>query len=183
MGWRWAATALCLVAAVAAPVLWLSPAVPERLAFQSIADDRFSQLRRQAMAFVEARQRQGLQFVETQRGASLQIHCKGVPVLWLERRPPHLTMRVSLDAVQRAPDVLALRALLQRQLEPLNYMEQVLVGVPEPVLMDRVLLAMAGDVAGGARCEGLVVVDQARLYGAVGGVGSGSWVEPSSRAT
>ncbi|HGM5875657.1 TPA: hypothetical protein ACKP4S_000112 [Stenotrophomonas maltophilia] len=168
---------------MAAPVLWLSPAVPERLAFQSIADDRFSQLRRQAMAFVEARRRQGLQFVETQRGASLQIHCKGVPVLWLERRPPHLTMRVSLDAVQRAPDVLALRALLLRQLEPLDYMEQVLVGVPEPVLMDRVLLAMAGDVAGGARCEGLVVVDQARLYGAVGGVGSGSWVEPSSRAT
>ncbi len=155
--------------------------MPERLAFQSIADDRFSQLRRQAIAFVEARQRQGLQFVETQRGASLQIHCKGVPVLWLERRPPHLTMWVSLDAVQRAPDVLALRALQQRQLEPLDYMEQVLVGVPEPVLMDRVLLAMAGDVAVG--CEGLVVVEQARLYGAVGGVGSGSWVEPSSKAT
>lgn len=125
MGWRWAATALCLAVAVAPPVLWLSPSVPERLAFQGIADDRFSQLRRQAMAFVEARQKQGFRFVETQRGASLQIHCKGVPVLWLERR-----------------------------LEPLDYMEQVLVGVPERVLMDRVLLAMAGDVAGDARCEG-----------------------------
>lgn len=154
MGWRWTATALCLAAAVAAPVLWLSPSVPERLAFQSIADDRYSQLRLQAMAFVEARQRQGFQFVETQRGASLQIHCKGVPVLWLERQPQHLTMRVSLDAAQRAPDVLALQAFLERRLEPLDYMEQLLVGVPEPVLMDRVLLAMAGDVAGDARCEG-----------------------------
>lgn len=154
MGWRWAATALCLAAAVAAPVLWLSPSVPERLAFQSIADDHFSQLRRQAMTFVEARQRQGFQFVETQRGASLQIQCKGVPVLWLERRPQHLTMRVSLDAAQRAPDALALRAFLERRLEPLDYMDQLLVGVPEPVLMDRVLWAMSGDVAGDARCEG-----------------------------
>ncbi|PTA72767.1 MULTISPECIES: hypothetical protein [unclassified Stenotrophomonas] len=154
MGWRWAATALCLAAAVAAPVLWLSPSVPERLAFQSIADDRFSQLRQQAMTFVEARQKQGFQFVETQRGASLRIHCKGVPVLWLERQPQHLTMRVSLDASQRAPEVLALRASLERRLEPLDYMEQLLVGVPEPVLMDRVLLAMAGDVAGDMRCEG-----------------------------
>lgn len=154
MGWRWAAAALCLAAAVAAPVLWLSPSVHERLAFQSIADDRFSQLRRQVMAFVEARQSQSFQFVETQRGVSLQIHCKGVPVLWLERQPPHLTMRVSLDAEQRAPDVQALRSFLERRLEPLDYMEQVLVGVPEPVLMDRVLLAMAGDVAGDARCEG-----------------------------
>lgn len=106
------------------------------------------------MTFVEARQKQGFQFVETQRGASLQIHCKGVPVLWLERRPQHLKIRVSLDAVQRAPDVLPLRALLGRRLEPLDSLEQLLVGVPEPVLMDRVLLAMAGDVAGDARCEG-----------------------------
>jgi len=55
-------------------------------------------------------------------------------VLWLERRSQHLLLRVSLDATQRAPAVVRLRALLQWQLEPLDYLEQVLAGVPEPVL-------------------------------------------------
>lgn len=83
--------------------------MPGQRAFQLISDDRFSQLRRQAAQFVEERPRQGFHFVDTQ-GASLQIHCRGVPVLWLERRPQHLLMQVSLDAEQRAPDVLPLRA-------------------------------------------------------------------------
>ncbi|WP_254919723.1 hypothetical protein [Stenotrophomonas sp. CC120222-04] len=126
--------------------------MPEQLAFQSITDNRFSQLRRQATQFVEARPRQGFQFVERQRDVEFQVHCRGVPVLWLERRSQHLLLRVSLDAEQRAPAVLQLRAILQWQLEPLNYLEQVLAGVPEPVLMDRVLQVLAGDVPDGARC-------------------------------
>lgn len=73
-------------------------------------------------------------------------------MLWLERRPQYLLLQVSLDAKQRAPAVLQLGALLQWQLDPLDYLEQVLAGVPEPVLLDRVLQILAGDVPDGARC-------------------------------
>lgn len=73
-------------------------------------------------------------------------------MLWLERRPQHVLLQVSLDAMQRAPAVLQMRAILQWQLEPLDYLEQVLAGVPEPVLMDRVLQILAGKVPDGARC-------------------------------
>ena len=62
--WRWAATALCLVVVVAAQALFPAPPVPSPVAFQSINDDRFSQLRRQAMQFVDSRPRQGFQFVD-----------------------------------------------------------------------------------------------------------------------
>ncbi|WP_164079554.1 hypothetical protein [Stenotrophomonas maltophilia] len=148
----WAATALCLVAVVAAQAQWSAPPVPSPVGFQSINDDRFSQLRRQAMQFVESRPRQGFQFVERHRDAEFQVHCRGIPVLWLERRSKHLLLQVSLDAEQRAPAVLQLRALLQWQLEPVDYLEQVLAGVPEPVLLDRVLQMFAGEVPEGARC-------------------------------
>ncbi|PTS80099.1 hypothetical protein DBR33_07170 [Stenotrophomonas sp. HMWF022] len=73
-------------------------------------------------------------------------------MLWLERRSQHVPMQASLDAKQRAPDVLESRALLEWQLQPLAYLEQVLAGVPEPVLMDRVLLILVGGVRDGARC-------------------------------
>ncbi len=73
-------------------------------------------------------------------------------MLWLERRPQHLLLWASLDAKQRAPAVVRLQALLQWQLEPLDYLEQVLANVPEPVLLDRVLQILAGDVPDGARC-------------------------------
>lgn len=148
----WAATVLCLVAVVAAQTRWLTPPLPSPIGFQSINDDRFSQLRHQAMQFVDARPRQGFQFVERHRDAELQVHCRGVPVLWLERRSQLLLLRVSLDAEQRAPAVLQLRAILQWQLEPLDCLEQVLAGVPEPVLMDRMLQVLVGDVPDGARC-------------------------------
>lgn len=153
MGWcRWATNALCLVVVVAAQALWPAPPVPSPVAFESITDNRFSQLRRQAVQFVEARPRQGFQFVERHQNAVFQIHCGGVPVLWLERRSHHLLLQASLDAKQRAPAVVRLRALLQWQLEPLDYLEQVLANVPEPVLLDRVLQILAGDVPDGARC-------------------------------
>ncbi|HGM7096302.1 TPA: hypothetical protein ACKQAS_000927 [Stenotrophomonas maltophilia] len=126
--------------------------MPEQLAFQSIPDDRFSLLRRQVRQFVEARPRQGFEFVEKRGGAVLQIYCRGVPVLWLERRSHYLLLQVSLDARQRAPDVVRFRALLQWQMEPLDYLEQVLADVPEPVLLDRVLQILASDVPDGARC-------------------------------
>lgn len=150
--WRRAATALCLVVVVAAQTQWLAPPKPSPIGFHSIPGDRFLQLRRQAMQFVEARPRQGFQFVERHRDAEFQVHCRGIPVLWLERRQQHLLLQVSLDAKQRAPAVVRLRALLQWQLEPLDYLEQVLAGVPEPVLLDRVLQILAGDVPDGARC-------------------------------
>lgn len=150
--WRWAANALCLVVVVAAQALWPAPPVPSPVAFQRITDDQFSQLRRHAVQFVEVRPRQGFQFVERHQNAGFQIHCGGVPVLWLERRSHHLLLQVSLDAKQRAPAVVRLRALLQWQLEPLDYLEQVLADVPEPVLLDRVLQILAGDMPDGARC-------------------------------
>lgn len=86
--------------------------------------------------------------------SGFRIHCKGVPVLWLERRSQYLLLQASLDAGRRAPAVVQLRALLQWQLEPMEHLEQVLAGVPEPVVMDRVLFAIVGDVAGDARCDG-----------------------------
>lgn len=150
--YRWTATALCIVTVVAAQTQWLAPPAPSPIAFQNIPDDRFSQLRRQAMQFVESRPRQGFQFVERHRDAEFQVHCRGIPVLWLERRSKHLLLQVSLDADQRAPAVLPLRALLQWQLQPLGHLEQVLAGVPEPVLLDRVLQMFAGEVPEGARC-------------------------------
>jgi len=149
---RWAATALCLVVVVAAQTQWPAPPVPSPVAFQSINDDRFSQLRRQAVQFVEARPRQGFQFVERHRDAAVQVHCRGIPVLWLERRSQHLLLQVSLDAKQRAPAVMRLRALLEWQLEPLDYLEQVLADVPVAVLLDRVLQMFGGEVPEGARC-------------------------------
>ncbi|HHA2861398.1 TPA: hypothetical protein ACOFDH_003874 [Stenotrophomonas maltophilia] len=149
---RWAATALCLVAVVAAQAQWPAPPVPSPVGFQSINDDRFSQLRRQVMQFVQSRPRQGFQFVERHRDAEFQVHCRGVPVLWLERRSKHLLLQVSLDAEQRAPAVVQLRALLQWQLQPLGHLEQVLAGVPEPVLLDRVLQMFAGEVHEEVRC-------------------------------
>lgn len=138
---RWAATAFCLVAVVAAQVQWPAPPVPSPVGFQRINDDRFSQLRRQTM-----------QFVERHRDAELQIHCQAVPVLWLERRSQHLLLLVSLDAKQWAPGALQLRALFQWQLEPMGYLEQVLADVPEPVLLDRVLQMFGDEVPEGARC-------------------------------
>jgi len=142
---------LCLTAVLGGQLWGAAPPVPEQLAFQSITDNRFSQLRRQAMQFVESRPRQGFQFVERHRDAEFQVHCRGIPVLWLERRSKHLLLQVSLDAEQRASAVLQLRAILQWQLEPLDHLEQVLAGVPEPVLMDRVLQILAGEVPGGVR--------------------------------
>ena len=64
----------------------------------------------------------------------------------------NLLLQVSLDAEQRAPAIVQLGTLLQWQLEPLDYLEQVLAGVPEPVLLDRVLQILASDVPDGARC-------------------------------
>jgi hypothetical protein len=150
--YRWAATALCLVAVVAAQTLWLAPLVPSPIGFQNIPDDRFSQLRRQAMQFVEARPRQGFQLVEWHQDAGFQIHCRGVPVLWLERRAQYLLLQASLGAEDRAPDVPQLRAIFQWQLQPLGHLEQVLAGVPEPVLKDRVLRVLAGEVPDAVRC-------------------------------
>ncbi|HDS1015317.1 hypothetical protein U0039_12450 [Stenotrophomonas maltophilia] len=153
MAWcRWATMVLCLAAVVAVQIQWPVPPRPEQLAFQSIPDDRFSLLRRQARQFVEARPQQGFEFVEQRQDATLQIYCRGVPVLWVERRSHYLLLQVSLDARQRAPDVVQLRALLQWQMEPMDYLEQVLAGVPEPVLMDRVRRALVGEVPDGARC-------------------------------
>ncbi len=73
-------------------------------------------------------------------------------MLWLERRSKHLLLQVSLDADQRAPAVLQLGTLLQWQLQPLGHLEQVQAGVPEPVLLDRVLQMFAGEVPDGVRC-------------------------------
>ncbi|WP_232503904.1 hypothetical protein [Stenotrophomonas muris] len=75
-----------------------------------------------------------------------------MPVLWLEGRSHHLLLQVSLDAEQRAPAVVQLGTLLQWQLEPVGYLEQVLADVPEPVLLDRVLQMFGEEVSEGARC-------------------------------
>ncbi|WP_164147429.1 hypothetical protein [Stenotrophomonas maltophilia] len=71
MAWRrWAATALLLTAVVVAQLWWSVLPAPEQLAFHGITDNRFSQLRRQAVKFVEARPQEGFQFVERHRDAA-----------------------------------------------------------------------------------------------------------------
>lgn len=153
MTWcSWAATALCVGVVIAAQAQWFESPAPSPIAFQRISNDRFLQLRRQAMQFVDGLPGHGFQFVERHEHASFQIHCRGVPVMCLERRRQHVLLQVSVDAKQRAPAVLPLRALLQGQLQPVDYLEQVLAGVPEPVLMDRVLQMLAGEVPDGVRC-------------------------------
>ncbi len=93
MAWcRWVANALFLVVVVAAQAQWPATPAPSPVAFQSINDDRFSQLRRQAVQFVDSRPRQGFQFVERHRDAEFQVLCRGIPVLWLERRSHHLLL-------------------------------------------------------------------------------------------
>lgn len=151
-GCRWAAMALCMAAVVTAQCQWSVPSLPSPLAFQAIPDDRFSRLHRQAIRFVDARQLQGFHLVEGQEDEAFQVHCRGVPVLWLERRPQHVLMQTSLDVEQRAPEVLQLRAFLRWQLQPVDYLEQVLIGMPEPVLMDRMVGKLAGGVPDGVRC-------------------------------
>lgn len=126
--------------------------MPLQHALQNISDDHLSRLRRQTTQFVEARPGHGFQFVERHRDAEFQIHCRGIPVLWLERRSHHLLLQVLLDATRWAPAVVRLRVLLQWQLTPLDYLEEVLAGVPEPVLLDRVLQILASDVPDRARC-------------------------------
>ncbi|WP_295575099.1 hypothetical protein [uncultured Stenotrophomonas sp.] len=126
--------------------------MPSPLAFESVSGHRYSQLRRQAVQFVEARPTLGFQFVERHEDGAFQIRCRGVSLLWLERRSRHTLLRTSLDAKQRAPEVLQLRLLLQWQLQPLDYLEQVSAGVPEPVLMDRVQQWLVGGVPEDTRC-------------------------------
>lgn len=133
--------------AVACPARAFAYRVPEH------PQRSLPELRRQAMQFVEARSRQGYQFVDQREGAALQIYCRDVPVLWLERHPNYLLLRVSLDARHRAPAVVQLRALLQWQMEPLGVLQQALAGVPEPVLMERTLRVVAAEVPDGARCR------------------------------
>ena len=67
-------------------------------------------------------------------------------------RAQYLLLQASLNAEERAADVLQLRVLLQWQLRPLGHLQQILAGVPEPVLKDRVLRVLAGEVPDEARC-------------------------------
>ncbi|WP_240790675.1 hypothetical protein [Stenotrophomonas sp. TEPEL] len=70
----------------------------------------------------------------------------------MERQPPLLLIQVALGAEQRAPAIFPLQATLQWSLVPLSYLEQVLSGVQEPTLQDRLLLNLAGDVPEDERC-------------------------------
>ncbi len=147
--WRWGHRALSCGGGCG-ETQWLAPPVHSPVAFQSINDHRFSQLRRQAVQFVEATT--GL---PVRRAASrcrvpgsLPRHTRAVA-----GEAPATSAVAGLTGREAAgAAVVRLRALLQWQLEPLDYLEQVLAGVPEPVLLDRVLRILAGDVPYGARC-------------------------------
>lgn len=145
--------ALFLALVVAAQMHLPEPVEPEVLAYRHVPDETFWTLRRHALRFAEARAREGFEFLEgTPASASFQILCKGAPVLHVERQPPLLLIRVALGAEHRAPAIYPLQATLQWSLVPLSYLEQVLSGVQEPTLQDRLLLTLAGDVPEDERC-------------------------------
>lgn len=144
---------LFLALVVAVQIHFPEPVEPEVLAYRDVPDETFWTLRRHAYRFAEARAREGFEFQDgAPASASFQILCKGVPVLDVERQPQLLLIRVALGTEHRAPAIFPLQATLQWSLVPLSYLQQVLSGVQEPTLQDRLLLTLAGDVPEDGRC-------------------------------
>lgn len=144
---------LFLALVVAARIHWPGPEEPEILAYRGVSDEMFSTLRRHALRFAESRARDGFEFTDGPNAASsFQIQCRGVPVLYVERRHPLLLISLPLGAGRRAPAIFHLQATLQWPLQPLSYLEQFLAGVQEPTVRDRLLLMAAGGVPEEERC-------------------------------
>lgn len=140
---------LLLALVVAARIHWPEPEEPEILAYRGVSDETFSTLCRHALRFAEARARDGFEFLDGPNVASsFQIECRGVPVLYVERQQSLLLIRLPLGAGRRAPVIFFLQATLQWPLQPLSYLEQLLAGV-----QDRLLLMVAGGVPEEERCE------------------------------
>ncbi|MNI59819.1 hypothetical protein D3C73_1149990 [compost metagenome] len=145
--------ALFLALVVAAQMHWPEPVEPEMLAYRAVPDETFWTLCRHALRFAEARAPEVFELLDGPHvSASFQIQCKGVPVLHVERQPPLLLMRVAPGIERRAPAIFPLQATLQWSLVPLSHLEQVLSGVQEPTLQDRLPLTLAGDVPEDERC-------------------------------
>ncbi|SMR81340.1 hypothetical protein SAMN05518671_0011 [Stenotrophomonas lactitubi] len=145
---------LFLAMVVAARIHWPEPEEPEILAYRGESDEMFSTLRRHAFRFAESRAGDGFEFLDGPNAASsFQIQCRGVPVLYVERRHPLLLISLPLGAGRRAPAIFHLQATLEWPLQPLSYLEQSLAGVQEPIVQDRLLLMVAGGVPEEERCE------------------------------
>ncbi|WP_375066873.1 hypothetical protein AB9L18_10290 [Stenotrophomonas lactitubi] len=145
---------LFLALVVAARIHWPEPEEPEILAYRGVSDETFSTLRRHAFRFVEARARDGFELTDGPNAASsFQIQCRGVPVLYVERQQPLLLISLPLGAGRRAPAIFFLQSTLAWPLQPLSYLDQVLEGVQEPTLQDRLLLMAAGGVPEDERCD------------------------------
>ncbi|WP_240196386.1 MULTISPECIES: hypothetical protein [Stenotrophomonas] len=145
---------LFLALVVAARIHWPEPEEPEVLAYRGVSDEMFSTLRRHALRFAEARARDGFELTDGPNAASsFQIQCRGVPVLYVERQQPLLLISLPLGAGRRAPAILFLQATLAWPLQPLSYLDQVLEGVQEPTVQDRLLLMAAGGVPEDERCD------------------------------
>lgn len=145
---------LFLALVVAARIHWPEPEEPEILAYRGVSDEAFWTLRRHALRFAEARARDGFEFLDGPNAASsFQIHCRGVPVLYVERLEHLLLISLPLGAGRRAPAIFYLQATLEWPLHPLSYLEQFLAGVQEPTVQDRLLLMVAGGVPEEERCE------------------------------
>lgn len=121
---------LFLALVVAVRIHWPEPEEPEILAHRGASDETFSTLRRHALRFAEARARDGFELTDGPNAASsFQIQCRGVPVLYVERRHPILLISLPLGAGRRAPAIFYLQATLEWPLQPLSYLEQFLAGV------------------------------------------------------
>lgn len=145
---------LFLALVVAARIHWPEPEEPEILAYRGVSDETFWTLRRHALRFAEARARDGFELADGPNAASsFQIQCRGVPVLYVERQEPLLLISLPLGAGRRAPAIFFLQATLAWPLQPLSYLDQVLEGVQEPTVQDRLLLMAAGGVPEDERCD------------------------------
>lgn len=145
---------LLLALVVAARIHWPEPEEPEILAYRGVSDETFWTLRRHALRFAEARARDGFELTDGPNAASsFQIQCRGVPVLYVERQESLLLISLPLGAARRAPAIFFLQATLAWPLQPLSYLDQVLEGVQEPTVQDRLLLMAAGGVPEDERCD------------------------------
>lgn len=145
---------LFLALVVAARIYWPEPEEAEILAYRGVSHETFSTLRRHALRFAEARARDGFEFTDGPNAASsFQIQCRGVPVLYVERRQSLLLISLPLGAGRRAPAIFYLQATLEWPLQPLSYLEQFLAGVQEPTVQDRLLMMVTGGVPEDERCE------------------------------
>ncbi|MBN4997173.1 cold-shock protein [Stenotrophomonas maltophilia] len=110
-----AAAAVCIAVIGAMWVEWPEPAGDQVWAYQKLRPADYRQLRSDALGFVTAKAYEGFELHARHAGAtSFEIRCKGVLVMDVENAPSRVLIRMSADALTRAPDIERLRLSFER---------------------------------------------------------------------